>query len=165
MTFTTIDVLVLLILLISMLVSIMRGFTREVLSVINWVAAFYLANMFGGQAAALMPAFIVGELPRLTAGFLTVLIVCLLIGSLINWLIGKLILTSGALRTTDRTLGTVFGFVRGCLIVMTLAVLAALIGVPKQDAWKNAISVPVIVSAVQAVKPMLPPAVATHVKF
>ncbi|MGL4575963.1 MAG: CvpA family protein [Burkholderiaceae bacterium] len=165
MTFTTIDILVALILLASMLISIMRGFTREVLSLANWVVAFYLAHMFAPQAAALMPSFVIGTLPRLTAGFLTVLIAALFVGSIVNWVIGKLVLTSGALRATDRTLGTVFGFVRGCVIVMTLAVLASLTGVPKQDGWKNAASVPVVVAAVQAVKPMLPPAVADQVKF
>jgi membrane protein required for colicin V production len=165
MTFTTLDLLVLLILLASTIISIMRGFTREVLSVANWVIAFYLAHLFAPQAAAMMPAMIVGDTPRLVSGFLAVLLASLFAGSIINWLIGKLVLTSGALKVTDRTLGTVFGFVRGCLVVMTLAVIGALVGVPEQPSWKNSASAPIIVSAVQHVKPMLPPVVANQVKF
>lgn len=165
MTFTTLDLLVLLILLASTIISIMRGFTREVLSVANWVVAFYLAHMFAPQAAAMMPALVVGDTPRLVAGFLAVLLASLFVGSIINWLIGKLLLTNNALKATDRTLGTVFGFVRGCLVVMTLAVIGGLAGVPQQPAWKNSASAPIITSAVQQVKPMLPPVVANQVKF
>jgi membrane protein required for colicin V production len=67
----------------------------------------------------------------------------------------KIILSAG-LSLTDRFLGLVFGFLRGGLIVVVLATLAALTPIPQSMAWKNAITRPAIDVATGLIKGWLP---------
>ncbi|NNF76441.1 MAG: CvpA family protein [Rhizobiales bacterium] len=118
MPFQILDIALIGIMLISGLLALMRGFTREVLALITWggaAAAGYLA--FQSQplqqlARQYIESDIVAKIALVGSVFLIVLIVV----SLITMKLADWILDSG-IGALDRTLGFVFGLARGLLLV------------------------------------------------
>ena len=99
--------------LISALLAVVRGFTREVLSIVAWVAAAAAAWFLHPLAPAVLASTTSpSDTVALAAAIGGVFIVTLIVVSIITVKISDLILDSriGAL---DRTLGFVFGAARG----------------------------------------------------
>ncbi len=114
---------ILLLLLISTLVSLVRGFVREALSLVTWVLAFMAARLFYGHFATLLEGVIDTPSLRLLAAFVALFVAALIVGSLLATLLATLVRATG-LTGTDRVLGMVFGLFRGVvLVVVTIAVL------------------------------------------
>ncbi|MBK6960001.1 MAG: CvpA family protein [Gammaproteobacteria bacterium] len=119
---------------VSAIISLVRGFVREALSLLAWGAAFAAATMFHGSVAHWLEGVMATPSLRFIAAWLGVFLAVLLGLGLINFVISRLIRASG-LSGTDRFLGSLFGVARGLIVVLT-----ALIVVPnflplKQDAW------------------------------
>ncbi len=118
MPFQILDIALIGIMLISGLLALMRGFTREVLALITWggaAAAGYLAYQsepLQQLARQYIESDIVAQIALVGAVFLVVLIVV----SLITMKLADWILDSG-IGALDRTLGFVFGLARGLLLV------------------------------------------------
>ncbi len=161
---TAFDYVLLTILLASVVISTLRGLVREVLSLFAWLAAFVVANRYGAEMAALLPDALPAGTVRLVAGFAILFVGMLLLSSLVNLAIARIIAASG-LEVADRGLGGLFGLARGILIVLTLVILAGLTDLPRQPVWRDAMFSETAVSAVRIVKPWLPEAWARHVNF
>ncbi len=115
MPFSVLDLVVLGIVLISALLAAVRGFTREVLAIVAWIAAAAVAWYLHPTALPLAKQYINNDTVALVAAIGAIFVVTLIIVSIITVQISDLILDSriGAL---DRTLGLVFGAARGFLI-------------------------------------------------
>ncbi|MFM2399570.1 MAG: hypothetical protein RL341_1727 [Pseudomonadota bacterium] len=164
MSLTAMDVVVLIILLGSILVSVLRGFFREVIGLVGWVVAFVLAGLYGADAAVIMPEAVKLPALRTAGGYVTVFLLTLLVANICNWVIDSF-LRATSLKPVDRGLGAVFGFLRGALILLGLGVLAGFTELPKQPVWTNSVSAPALVWSLQTAKPLLPSAVANYIKF
>ncbi len=101
---------------LSMVLSLWRGFVREIISLIGLIAAFFVASRTSGMAANLVHGWIPNTTVAGIAGFVlifvAVMVVVALIGALIRKLVGMADLTA-----TDRTLGMFFGLSRGLLFI------------------------------------------------
>ena len=161
---TAFDYVVLTILIASIVVSVLRGLVKEVLSLIAWIAAFIVANRYGADMAALLPDAVPAGTLRLVAGFAILFIGSLLIAALVNRAIAHIIEASG-MKIVDRGLGGLFGFARGALIVVTLVILAGMTGLPREPVWRNALLSPLAESAARTVKPWLPDKWAGRIRF
>jgi membrane protein required for colicin V production len=161
---TAFDYVVLAILVASIVISVLRGLVKEILSLVAWLAAFVVANLYGAWMADLLPASVPGATLRLAIGFGILFIATLLLFALVNRAIAHIVTASG-LKVVDRGLGGLFGFARGALIVLSLAILAGLTGLPQEPVWRDALLSPLTESAVRTIKPWLPEAVAQHVHF
>lgn len=161
---TAFDYVVLAILVASIVISVFRGLVREVLSLVAWLAAFVVANLYGSWMASLLPDSIPGATVRVMIGFGVLFVATLLLFALVNRAIAHIVSASG-LKVVDRGLGGLFGLARGVLIVLTLAILAGLTGLPKEPVWRDAVLSPLTESAVRTVKPWLPETWARHVPF
>jgi len=159
---TLFDYLVLFILITSILISIMRGVVREILSLASWVLAFLAANAYGAKLAVYIP--LDNQSFRLISAFIALFIGVHLLMWLVAMVIESMIEASG-LKPLDRVLGTVFGLARGCVIVLALMLVCGLTNLPQQAFWKNALTRPVIQSLALSVKPFLPGTFARYVKF
>ncbi len=139
------DLAVLGIVLVSALLSMMRGFTREVLAIASWAAAAAAAYYFYPMVMPYLAPYIHKEVIAQAAAAAIVFFVTLIVVSLFTVRLSDAILDSkiGAL---DRSLGFVFGVARGFLLaVVAFAIFNWLVSEKQQPEWvKNARTRPVL---------------------
>jgi membrane protein required for colicin V production len=135
---TWVDWSILAVIATSMAISIFRGLTREVLSLLAWVAAGWVSLHYSPVAADWLAPWIPVPSMRLLLAGAAIFTVTLLVLGIFNLLIGQLIRSSG-LSGTDRSLGMVFGFARGVAIVTVLVLGAGLTAVPEDPWWQEAL--------------------------
>lgn len=152
---TAFDYVVSGIFLVSIVLSIIRGFVREALSVAGWVVAFIVAGAYASFFEKFLPVEITGETLRISIAFVLAFLSVLLITALATMSLSVLIKGIG-LGFIDRLLGSVFGFIRALAIVMLLVLIAGLTTIPNQVFWQQAaLSRPLEAIAMQ-VLPWLP---------
>jgi len=102
--------------LVSAMLAMVRGFSREVLSIASWVAAAVAAYLFYPAVLPYVAPYIDNEKLAMGAAAGIVFIVALIVVSIITMKIADFIIDSriGAL---DRTLGFLYGAARGILVV------------------------------------------------
>ncbi len=161
---TWIDYAVLAIIGVSVLLSIIHGFVRELLSLASWIAAFLVAQFFAAEVAAMLPAAIPHESLRLLAGFLLVFLSVLLLSTLLAIAISSLIKRAG-LGAADRMLGAVFGLVRGVAVVTVVVLMAGLTTLPSTPAWRQAMSSAPLEALANTVKVWLPSDLSKHINY
>ena len=149
--------------LVSVLLGLMRGFVREILSLATWVAAFILALRFGQQASDWMAPAIGAVTVRKVLGYGLVFLVALLAGGLITWLIALLVRGSG-LAPTDRMLGAGFGIVRGLFISAALVLVASYTPARESNAWKHSALVPQLQPLAGGMRSLIPKEWITHLE-
>ena len=121
---------------ISLLVGLLRGFIKEVFSLVVWAAAFVVAYRFADDVAGLMEAAVTVPSARTAIGFIGLFIVVLIIGGLANYLLGRLVESTG-LSGTDRLLGGFFGIARGVAIVVAGILVTGFTPIPADPWWKE----------------------------
>lgn len=161
---TSFDYVFLTVIGISVLVSIMRGFIREVLSLAGWVIAFIIARTYCLELAQVLPEAIPGEPLRILAAFLILFLVTLLITSLVAIAVSLLFKHTG-LNWLDRMLGAFFGLARGGLIVVVLVLVAGLTSLPQDKRWRNAMFSAPLEAVVMSMLMWFPADIAKHVKY
>ena len=148
----------------SVLTGLLRGFTREVISLASWAVAFLLASIYGGDAAPLLARQVPDESWRALAAVVAVFFVTLIVMSVIALLVSKLIKSAG-LGFEDRLLGGVFGLARGLLVVLLLVLLAGLTALPRQTVWKDAMLAAPLETLAVIVKQWLPQDWAKYISY
>ncbi len=161
---TSFDYVVLAIVGLSILLSMMRGFLREMLSLAGWVAAFFVAKLYTLELAPLLPEAIPTQSLRLLAAFVILFLATLLVGSLLAIALSEVFKKIG-LGWVDRWLGAIFGLARGVVIVGVLVMLAGLTSIPQDTRWRNAMFSAPLEAMVTSALPWLPQAVASHIKY
>ena len=152
------------IILISTVISLFRGFVREILSLAAWVVAFWAAATYAEPAAALLEDYVSIPTARMVVAFVGVLIVALVACGLINYLIGSFIEKTG-LSATDRILGGLFGVFRGVAIVMIAVLLAGLTTAPGASWWQDSQVTGPFETAALMIVDWLPPDLAKHFSY
>ena len=160
---TWLDWSLLAVLLVSALVGLWRGLVYEVLSVAGWVLAFVLAQSWAEPVGRLLPMDGAAEPLRLAAGFALVFIAVAFTAGMFSWLVKKAVAAVG-LRPVDRLLGGVFGVLRGLVILLGVAVVMGMLPLSAQAGWQTSPVAQTISASLQALKPMLPEAVARHLR-
>jgi membrane protein required for colicin V production len=161
---TAFDYGALAIILLSALQGAWRGLLAELFALIGWIAAFLVASHYAGQLAAHLPADLPGgELTQLLLAFVIIVIGVMVGAGIMGVLLGRLTELIG-LKPVDRSLGVLFGLVRGVLLVLLVVVLAGLTNLPRYPFWQNALLRPYAEQGVQILKPLLPDALAAYVR-
>ena len=159
-----VDYLIIGIILISSGISIVRGFIKEVLSLISWIVAIWVAFMFFANFASLLTPYFDTATLRLFIAFFVLFVVTLILGALVNHLISQLVEKTG-LSGTDRALGVIFGILRGAAIVTILVLAAGVTPMPSDSWWQNSLLLQHFEDLAIWVKQFLPADVAEHVNF
>lgn len=161
---TAFDYTVLAVLGLSIILSVMRGLVKEVLSILAWFVAFYVGRTYTDQMLPLIPTDIPSESLRTLAAFLVLFLATLLLATLLAIAISAIFKKVG-LGWLNRILGAVFGAFRGVLIVCILVLLAGMTDMPKDARWKNAMFSAPFEALVVSMLPWLPDGISKHVKY
>ena len=163
MPFQLLDLILFGIMLVSGLLALMRGFTREVLSLVAWGAAAVAAYFAIKQQALLdlaMPYVDKAILAQIAIGAIA-FIITLIVVSLISVKISDSVVDSSA-GAFDRTLGFLYGLARGfVLVAIAYLFYGWLLPFDKQEDWvRNASSLPAIKYVGQTLLDFMPPDIA-----
>ncbi len=160
------DIAILIVILLSAIVSFVRGFYNEAVSVTTWIMAIGITLLFTNRFSSLLPRDTI-ESPeaRLGISALILFLGTMMIGSLISWLLRKAMPSSIGGRK-DRTLGVFFGIARG-LIIVTLVVLSAnLVPTIKNEKWwLQSMTLPYFQQAARMIHSKMPRELAQHFEF
>ena len=128
---TSADLIIIAILALSALLAFMRGFVREVLSIGAWVGAA-LATIYGFPLAQpYARKYIEVALFADIAAGVTIFVLALIVLTILSHALSKNVRDS-ALGAVDRSLGLLFGLVRGAVLVC-LAYLVMAWAIPQED--------------------------------
>jgi membrane protein required for colicin V production len=132
--FNAVDWAIIVVLGLSILLSLWRGFVREAVSLAGWVAAFFIANMFVVAMTTALAQWIVNVSGRYVAAYAILFVGTLLMAGLLGKLGTQVVHVTG-LTLLDRLLGTVFGFARGIIVVLVLVYLLRQLAPPQNLKW------------------------------
>lgn len=148
------------ILVVSAALSLRRGFVKEALSLVSWIAAFFIAKIFSGNLATLLADYIDTPSVRWVVAFAVLFAGTIVIGAMINHLLVEIIRITG-LSSTDRIFGMVFGFARGLIILVAIVYGLQLTAVPQDPWWQNSTLMPHLEKVAVWAKDTLPGATQT----
>ncbi|MCZ2203799.1 CvpA family protein [Bartonella sp. A05] len=157
MSITILDGIVIAIVLFSSFLAMIRGFSREVLSLISWGIAAVATLFLFKHVLPFIEQYISNKMIALIATLIIIFIIFLIITSIIAMKIADLIIDS-RIGMVDRTIGFIFGALRGVLIMaISILLVNALVEPEKQSDWlKNAKTKPMLDSLGQKVWEILP---------
>ncbi len=161
---TSFDYVALAIIGLSIILSVMRGFFREALAILGWIAAFVTAKTYASQILPMMPEDIPTESLRILAAFLVLFFATLLVATLLAIALSSVFKKMG-LGWLNRLLGAFFGLARGILIVCIVVFLAGLTELPNDARWRNAMFSAPLEALVISMLPWVPISIAKHVKY
>jgi membrane protein required for colicin V production len=131
------DLVIIGIILISALISLVRGFVKESISLVSWILAGFIAFRYFSALAELLLPYVESPTVRTGVAFSVLFVSTLIVGAIINFMASQMVSKTG-LSGTDKTLGMVFGAARGVLIVTLIVLLASLTPMPEETWWQDA---------------------------
>jgi membrane protein required for colicin V production len=152
---TSFDIAVLVIVSLSTLFAFVRGVIREVIALIALIVGVVAGIAFTPALSAWVPDVIENPGLRYLIAFAVILVAALLLGAVIAWPLAKAVRAAG-LGFADRFLGSIFGLVRGLLIVVALVLAAGLTDLPRTAAWQGSLFAAPFVAAALLVAAHLP---------
>lgn len=166
MPLTLLDFILMAIMLLSGILALMRGFTREVLSLVAWgiaaVAAYFAIKQqklidLAMQNVPYLDKDVLAQIAVGAAAFIITLIVV----SIVSVRISDFVVDSAA-GAFDRSLGFIFGLARGfVLVAIAYLFYGWLLPFDKQEPWvRNAMTLPIIKSTGGALLALMPPEIA-----
>jgi membrane protein required for colicin V production len=141
-----------------------RGFVYELLSLLGWIAAYFVARMFAPELADYVPDMVASNAAKTAVAYACLFVSTLMVSGIVAWLLSKLVRFAG-LGLMDGVAGGVFGLLRGILLVLMLVSLAGLTNLPKKPFWREAWSSKSLQSVALFTKDFLPENVAKKVTY
>ncbi len=146
---------------LSLLIGLMRGLIAELLSLVVWIAAFWVASVFGPSVGELFRNSISLPIARISIGYGICFFGILLLGAIVRFATRRLLWSTG-LTGIDRVLGLVFGFLRGVLVVTLMVFLVGLTGLTRESWWQQSVLLPQFQGAAAWLGQNIPASVADH---
>jgi membrane protein required for colicin V production len=135
------DYLLIAVLVFSSIAGLMRGLLREVISLVTWIAAVWIAWTFSSSLEPHLGGALSDASVRPWAARTIIFVAVLLVGAGIGALLGhfvRLSLFSGV----DRLLGLMFGLLRGVVALGVLAMLAHAVRLQDEPWYRGSLLVP-----------------------
>lgn len=132
-----VDIAIIIILLVSTIIGVFRGFIREVLALASWALALFLAYKFCQLAAVYLEPYISQPPLRVAAAFVGIFIIALIVASIVSYILYRLLSIAG-ISGIDRSLGALFGVARGVVLIAALILAAVYMDFAAQPWWQGA---------------------------
>jgi membrane protein required for colicin V production len=136
-----IDYLLLALIAFSCIAGLMRGLLREVIALVTWLAAVWLAWSYAGLVESHLGGALANDGVRVWAARAVVFLVVLLIGTTIGLIVThfvRLSLFSGL----DRAFGGLFGLLRGLVMIGLFVILCHAVRLDGEPWWRQSLLVP-----------------------
>lgn len=149
-----VDYVLIAILIVSIVIGALRGFLREAVALVSWIAALLLAWTFSSSLLPYLGAWL-GEHPQMAMWVARglILVSVLVIGAIVGGLLGHFVRLS-IFSGLDRFLGVVFGGLRGLVVVGVLVIFGQLLHMDAESWWGKSVLMPqatTIANALRAV--------------
>lgn len=136
------DFLIIAVLAISMLLGFFRGFLKESIALIAWLGGLWLAWKFAYLVTPYLGGLLAEEPIRTWVARSLILIAVVLTGWLVSAIMVHFLHQSGLSLMLDRMLGSVFGFVRGSVLVAVFVIIGQLVEVDGERWWRESSLLP-----------------------
>ena len=154
--FNWFDYCLLTLIFLSIIIGAKRGLLREVISLITWIAAFFIAIIFAKDFSSIYIAqYIKNDGIAVILSFLLLFITTLIIGALINYIITSFVERVG-IMWGNYFLGALFGFIRGVLITFFIVFFLVHTGAKEKEWFKKAQTPQMLAGSVNLVQSHFP---------
>ena len=158
-TLSPLDYGFILVLVLSMLFGVIRGFIQVAMSLAGWFVGLTAAHFLANFLVPYLTSTGLGETPRYALAFVVVFAIALMAWSILT-LVLKNAINSVGLGGLDRLLGAIAGLARGVVIVISLTVLISISPAEQSETWQASKAVKMSKDAAHSIKPILPPTLA-----
>ena len=155
-----IDLIIVAIIVISALISLVRGFVKESISLASWIVAGFIALRYFKALADVLEPYVESIIVRQATGAGILFVCSLIVGAIVNFMVSQLVSKTG-LSATDKSLGVVFGAARGVMIVILIVMAFALTPAPSNPLWEESILIEYFASMAGWIKDIMPDDVAS----
>lgn len=159
-----IDYTILGLIFISSVIGLLRGFIKEVFSLVIWVVASWVGLTFSRVFSGFLEGVITQPSLRIVISFAVLFLITLILGALISYLLSELIKSTG-LTGTDRFAGMIFGVFRGFVVISIAITLAGLTPLPEDSWWKESSLIPPFQSLAVWLREHIPSGLMDNVNF
>ena len=137
---TQVDTFILAVIAISSAFGVWRGFIKEILSLLSWIAALLVSRVYSESLAGMLGSLIDNPSVRYVTAFSVLFVIIIMLGTALNHFMSKLLVVTG-LKTLDRLLGAVFGVARGTVIVLVVLFIVNVF-VSGSEWWQQSTLIP-----------------------
>lgn len=131
-----VDIAIVVVIGLSVLTGLFRGFVKELISLCTWIVAIWLGAHYYEALDPWLSSYLQDKTARTAVAFVLIMFGALLVGGIINATL-SFILKRAGLSGTDRTLGMAFGFLRGVFIVALIMLAIQMTSLPHQQYSKE----------------------------
>jgi membrane protein required for colicin V production len=139
---TAVDFILIAVILVSILFGAIRGFLRESVALLSWLVGLWLAWKYAHLLEPHLGGALDGTALQAWAARGIVLLTVVIAGWLLASLLSYLVQRSGLSLGLDRTLGSVFGLVRGAVIAGFAVMLGQAAQLGTEPWWKDSTLMP-----------------------
>lgn len=161
---TAFDLAVLVVVASSALLGWWRGLLYEAVSLLSWVAAYFVARLFAPDVVEYVPASVGTEPAKMAVAFAILFALTLVAGGVLAWGMNKLVKSAGMERL-DGSLGAAFGLLRGAFLVLVLVLLAGMTSLPGMPVWRDALTSSALEEIAVQARGWLPGGLAQKIHF
>ncbi|HTC50914.1 MAG TPA: CvpA family protein [Steroidobacteraceae bacterium] len=137
----TADYLIVATVVISGTVGLLRGLLREVIALITWIVAAFVAWHFAAVLEPHLGGLLRQDAVRPWAARLILFVLVLLLGHAVGAIVGYFVRLS-LFTGIDRFLGLVFGLLRGVLIVGAAVIVCETVRLDTEAWWHESVLLP-----------------------
>ena len=159
---SVVDIVIIVIVVISLGIGLFRGFIREILSLCSWLGALWLGYFYATMGAAYLEPYVSQPPLRVVVAFASIFVVALIGFSIVSYLLYRLLSIAGV-SGVDRSLGMLFGLVRGFVIVSLLVLAATFMDFTSQPWWTDSLLVQYFNPVTDLIRSLLTPDIAAFV--
>lgn len=141
---------------LSAIFAFARGFVREALSIVAWVGAAFITFYIYANVEAAVEPMVHNPLLSGLIGIAGTFIVCLIVLTIVTGIAARAVRTTG-LTPIDRTLGFVFGLLRGAFILSLAYLMLDMVQPNDRPPWlRDAKSAPYLEQGANLIRNFLP---------